>query len=502
MLKRLAGAIFVLLMTSTAAGQRQTVYVFPQQTTVTAARPGLINAMCLDPDVIGAPETTDPITRWQRPEVIVVRRLHDDQVTGTQRWSELGPDSRPWVCFEGASDIVRRVALRARATRPESGITYEVEFVEATAAARPQEVLTASSLARLEEFEGSFGVITEDLNELRAAFPPDALLIRLYETFAQQVLYPAVSRDVPAAELERATQRFLNWVQGLFAIGDGKVRALLAVFLGGSSELTAEQRAFFARHGITWDDVDISTPELTATEQFRQAYAPAVLQACTDLCQGEPRAAAEGLRFAQQGLTRLAAWHQAGLSCDGASVAYALGPAFQVTCRNGQPWLTRQTGLGAFNLSQLLRGVRDMHAVLASDRRCRNLKRQLARLDERLARLNTSTRLPGDFWEQEAAQQAQTLLLLGAELPRVPLEPLLERIVRTGSALPPALRVALREGDWLIDVRELTSRERRTLERQVRELEQLTGIGCTLLTSEGSRQSLAGLPDQDPGTPP
>lgn len=493
-----AGFVFLLLGASIAAGQgqRQRTYVFPQTARVTPGEPGLVNAMCLDPKVNGAPETGDPITCWERPDVIVIRRLRGGQVVGTQRGSDLAQGATPWVRFEGASDVTGHVALQALAVQPEAGVGYEVQFVEGTAAARPQEGLTGFHLTRLKEFDGSFGVIGQELRELHAAFPADGLLTRLYEAFAQQALYPAMSRDVPAQELERGTRRFVARLESACQAADGEVQTLLAVLFAGTPEPTNAQRAFLARHGISWGDVEFAADELAAVAQFRRAYTETMLQACAGLCCGEPNATADGLALARRGLDRLVRWHRAGLRCDGPNIAYALGPAFKVTFRNGEPWLGREIGPAAFNLPQLVRRLRGVREALTSEKRRGNLEKELVRLHERLARLNVSPRVSGNFWDQELPQQTCALVLLGEQIRGIPLPPGLQKLLHKGPPLPLALRVALQEERWLIDVRGLEGRERQRLEPHVAEFEELSGVACTLLTSESTRQRLAGLADE------
>lgn len=493
MCRWLAGFGFVLLMAASAAGQgQQRVYVFPQTTTVSPGQPGLINAMCLDPTVIGAPGTNDPITRWQRPDVMVIRRLRNGQVVGTQRGSDLVRGVTPWVRFEGASDITGRVALRAVAARPETGVSYEVEFIDGTAASRPQEALTGDVLARLSEFDQSFGVINAELCELRAAFPADALLTRLYATFAQRALYPAMSRDVPANELARDTRRFIGRLESACQTTNGEAQALLATFLAGAAEPTSVQRAVLERHGMASDKVELADDELAAVEQVRKAYAETMFQGCAGLCGGDANAAADGLVLARRAMERLAAWHQAGVRCDGPEIAYALGPAFDVTFRNGEPWLSRETGIAAFSLPQLAKRFDGIRDAMSNKTRRENLGKELARLQERLARLNVTSRLPGEFWDWDVPQQACALVLLGEQIRGVPLQPWLEKLLHAGPALALTLRVALQERRWLIEAGSLGVRERQMLERRAAELTELTGIACTLLTSESTRDELAG----------
>ncbi len=498
--RRLAGLVFLLLAAGIATGQgppRQRTYVFPQTTRASLDQPGLINAMCLDPKVVGAPETGDSITCWEHPEALVIRRLRNGQVIGTQRGADLGPDSPPWVRFEGASDIAGHVALRVLAVRSEPGVAYEVQFVEGTAAARPQEGLSGLYLARLREFDGSFGVITQELQELQAAFAADGLLTRLCEEFAQRTVYPAMSRDVPARDLERTTRRFVARLDSACQAGDDEVQALLAVLLAGIPELTAAQRAFFAQHGVRWHDVELAADELSAVEQFRQAYTSTMLQACVSLCLGEPNAGADGVVLARRGIERLVAWHRAGVPCAGPNIAYALGPSFTVTFRNGEPWLSRETGVAAFSLPQLVRRFRGVREALTNEKRRDNLERELLRLHERLARLNASAQLSAGFWDQQLPQQTSRLVLLGEQIRGIPLPPGLQRLLHKGPPLPPALRVALQERRWLIDVRGLAERERQTLEQHGAEFEELTGIACTLLTSASTRQDLAARADDE-----
>jgi hypothetical protein len=476
---------------ATGQGQQQRTYVFPQTTRVGAGQPGLIDAMCLDPKVIGAPGTGDPVTCWERPEAIVIRRLRNGQVIGTQRGSDLAQGATPWVRFEGASDITGHVALQALAVQPEAGITYEVQFIEGTAAARPQEGLNGLHRARLREFDASFGVIDQDLRELHAAFPADGLLTRLYEAFAQQTLYPAMSRDAPAQRLERGTRQFVSRLENACLAADGEVQALLAAFLAGTSEPTAAQRAFFERHGITWGDVDLAPDELAAVEQFRTAYTETMFQACASLCLGEPNGTADGLALARRGLERLVAWHQAGVPCAGPDIAYALGPAFKVTFRGGAPWLSRETALPAFSLPQLVRRFRDVREALTNAKRRATIEKNLVQLHEHLARLNVRPQLSADFWNQELAQQTCALVLLGEETRGLPLHSGLQTLLCKGPPLGTTLRVALQERRWLIDTRGLTSSEQRTLEQQVAEFSELTGVACTLLTRASTREDLA-----------
>ena len=490
----LAGFVFLLLAAGIAVGQgppRQRTYVFPQTTRVSLDQPGLVDAMCLDPKVVGAPETGDLITCWERPDALVIRRLRNGQVIGTQRGADLGPGSAPWVRFEGASDIAGHVALRALAVRSEPGVAYEVQFVSGTAAARPQEGLSGFYLARLREFDGSFGVITQELRDLHAAFSADGLLTRLYEAFAQQTLYSGMSRDVPARDLEHSTRRFVARLDSACQAADGNVQALLAALLAGAPELTAAQRAFFARHGITSGDVVLAADEWAAVEQLRRAYTPTMLQACVGLCLGEPNAAADGVVLARRGIERLVTWQRAGVPCAGANIAYALGPPFTVTFRSGEPWLSRETGLAAFSLPQLVRQFRGVREALTNEKRRDHVARELLRLHERLARLNTGAQLSAGFWDQQLPQQTWALVLLGEQTRGIPLPPGLQKLLHQGPPLPPALRVALQERRWLIDVRDLPDRERQTLERDGAEFEELTGIACTLLTSESTRQDLA-----------
>jgi hypothetical protein len=435
-----AGVILGLVAASTALGQSQRAFTFPQRTRVGGGASGLLTAMCLDPQIIGAPGTGDPVTVWEHPEAIVVHRLRDGQVVGTQRGSEVLQGPTPWVRFEGASNIAGHVALRAIAVRPEAGVTYEVQILEGTAAARPQEGLSGLYLGRLAEFDGSYGVITRELQELHAAFPPDALLTRLFEAFAQQTLYPAMSANVPARELESAARRFLMRLDGACQTVDAEAQALLAGVLASTGAPTAAQRAFFERHGVSWDDVELSDEERATAERFQKAYAETIFQGCGGICHGERVATAAGLTLARRGMERLVAWQRAGVSCDGPDAAYALGPAFKVTFRNGEPLLGRDTGLTAVNLTQLVRRGQAGHA---GKRGAHNEVRPLG-------------------------------------------------LFAKGPPLPAALSAALQEQRWLIDVRGLKARELETLQRRLDEFEKLTGVAYTMLASEDARERLAG----------
>ena len=106
-------------------------------------------------------------------------------------------------------------------------------------------------------------------------------------------------------------------------------------------------------------------------------------------------------------------------------------------------------------------------------------------------------RVSGDFWDQELTQQTCALVLLGEQIRGIPLPPGLQELLCKGPPLPLALRVALQEERWLIDVRGLERRERQRLEPHVAEFEGLSGVACTLLTSESTRQHLAGLADDE-----
>jgi hypothetical protein len=317
-------------------------------------------------------------------------------------------------------------------------------------------------------------------------------LTRLYEAFAQQTLYPAMSADAPPAGLERSTRCFIAAVESGCQAGDGEVQALLAALLTGTPEPTDAQRAFFERHGVRWGDVELAAEELGAVEQFHDAYAETMFQACAALCASEPQATADGLALARAGLGRLVTWRRAGPPCTGPNIAYALGPAFKVTFRGGQPWFSRETGLTAFSLPQLVRRLQGARAALADEKQRGSLERELMRLDGRLTRLNGGPLLSDSFWKQELPQQTCALVLLGEQTRGIPLSLRLQKVMRKGAPLAPALRVALGEARWLIAVRGLDGRAQQVLEQHVAEFEELSGIACTLLTSESDRQKLAG----------
>jgi len=101
-------------------------------------------------------------------------------------------------------------------------------------------------------------------------------------------------------------------------------------------------------------------------------------------------------------------------------------------------------------------------------------------------------RAPGDFWDQELTQQTCALVLLGEQIRGIPLPPGLQKLLHKGPPLSPALRVALQEERWLIDVRGLEGRERQRLEPHVAEFEELSGVACTHRPATGHPQLLPG----------
>jgi hypothetical protein len=304
-----------------------------------------------------------------------------------------------------------------------------------------------------------------------------------------------MSRDESPFAMARKTDRFIDGLERVFRDARPDVRAMMALLVAGGAELSAEQRAFFERHGIRVGGVELSDEERVAVERFGEAYVETVLQACAKMCWGEREAGPAGLEQARDSLQMLAAWHGEGLSCDGPQIGYAIGPAFQVVVRNGKPWLVRDTDLEEFNLPELVGRLRKIHRMLETDGRRRNLKRELRKLDERLARLEMTTRLPDDFWERGRGEQTLALLLFGEQLRGVALRPMLRTLLHAEPRLQPALRVALGEARWLIDVRELDERNLGILEPHVAEFTELSGVACTLLTSESSRRQLAAMGD-------
>ncbi|MEW6249564.1 MAG: hypothetical protein AB1716_02875 [Planctomycetota bacterium] len=497
------GLAFVLLAAGPAVAQLQRVYVFPQETSVSPGQAGLLVGMCLDPKVIGAPGSRDPITRIARPEVIVVRKLSHGEVVEMQSWADVAAGAaQPWVRFEGASDITGHVSLRAVAVRPEPNVTYEVEFLEGTATARPQESLTGSYLARLAEYEASFGVLTRELDELRAAFPADALLNRLVGAFANQSLYPYMSRDARPQDLERKVERFMSQLRSALLSGGPYEQLLLAALVGAAPEPTPAQRAFFERHGISLDRGSLKPREAAAIEQFRGVYGEAIFQACAALCAGEPYGGAKGLEMARRALGLLAEWRNAGLACDGPDIAYALGPAFRAEVRDGTALLSRDFGLPAFKLADLITRLTRIRNALGRETRRRNIERGLARVQLRVVPPAVQDTLSAAFFERELPEQTLGLLRLGEYTRDIRLEPALREVLHTGRPLAPALRLALGERRWLIDVQGLSERDRRILTRQIEELTKLAGIECTLLDSAQDRQRLAVAPASAPAAPP
>lgn len=484
MLRWQAGVAFALAAVSAAVAQSQRVYVFPQRTSVTADRAGLLVGMCLDPYVIGAPGCADPVTQFARPEAIVVRRWQNGQVVDTRRWSEFTADDPPWVAFYGAADVTGHVSLQAVATPPLNGVAYEVEFVDGTAAARPQEALTGRFLARLDEYSDSFGVFNAELAELRAAFGEDAVLTRVFGQFARQTLYPAMSRDARPRDLARAVSTFLERVDGVLSSTAPQASTLLAVAVGADAEPTAAQRTLLRRHGLPAATGGVESVDLAAAAQFHAVFGDSLVLASA--------ADGAGLALAQRAAHRLAHWRASGLSYSDRQAAYAAAPVFKVTGRGGRFTLSRAPAIDPFDLGYLLKRFRAITRARLEEPRRTRVDRALAELDEALARQPTRRGLPANFAERPLADQTRALLLLGEDLRGTTLAPALRTLLHGGPALTPGLRAALYEEHWLIDAAGLSPRRQAALERQLAELTELSGIRCTLLCAESDRAALLG----------
>lgn len=221
---------------------KQRVAVSPNSTKparIVGGRPVFIDSDCADSDVIGAPDSTDAIVQWTDPAVIVVRRFEDGRISGEQNWSDVGGTKDAWIEFYGASDLVGRVAIMARARNPKPNVDYDVIFRERVIGGRQQEKLDDALRDRFRAWrpvERAF----EEFRSGFSGFASNSPISQLLRSVSQRVTWVGQGEAPDADKWMTVPTDVRNFLRSAIASDDPTSTHLNAVVWSG--RMTSEKR--------------------------------------------------------------------------------------------------------------------------------------------------------------------------------------------------------------------------------------------------------------------